>query len=125
MAVTCERKSDWNKFGTSDIPTIVIFSSFDVRLGREISSETSRKMSFQNDSSGDWGGRIRVMSSRALCKAVRVDACPNLSCGWVVVEAAKGDLSTGGVEEALWVIAAVAWKRECADAFLAVSQVRS
>ena len=57
-------------------------------------------MSFQNDSSGNWGGRIRVISSRALCKAVRVDECPSLSCGWAVEEA-KGGLSAGGVEEAL------------------------
>ena len=47
------------------------------------------------------------MSSRALCKAVRVDACPSLFCGWVA-EDAKGDWGTEGVEEALWAIAAAA-----------------
>ena len=80
-------------------------------------------MSFQNDSSGDWGGRTRAISSRALCKAVRVDACPSLSCG-CVADAMEGGLSTGVVEEALWVVAALARKRECVDAVLAASQAR-
>jgi hypothetical protein len=44
------------------------------------------------------------MSSRALCNAVRVDACPSLSGGWEV----KSDLSTEGVDECLWATAAVA-----------------
>ena len=46
------------------------------------------------------------MSSRALCNAVRVEACPSLSGGWLDEEA-KGDLSTEGVEGDLWVTAAV------------------
>jgi hypothetical protein len=83
---------------------MVIFSALDVRLQRQVSSDTSRNMSFQNACSGDWGGRIRVMSSRALCNAVRVDACPSLSGGWEV----KSDLSTEGVDECLWATAAVA-----------------
>ena len=51
------------------------------------------------------------MSSRALCNAVRVDACPSLSGGWLDEEV-KGDLSTEGVEGDLWATAAVAYERQ-------------
>ena len=47
------------------------------------------------------------MSSRALCKAVTVGACPSLSCGWVAEEI-KGDLGIAGVEGALRATGAVA-----------------
>lgn len=120
--MTCEHKSDQH---SPDIPTIVIFSSLDVRLHRQVSSDTSRNMSFQNDRSGDWGGSIRAMSSRALCNAVTVNACPSLYGGWVDEEA-KGDLSNEGVDGDLWATAAEAYKRECTEALLvAASLARS
>ena len=54
---------------------MVILSSFDVRLEREISSDTSHITVFQNEDSRDSGGRIRATSSRAVCNAVSVSAC--------------------------------------------------
>lgn len=60
---------------SGNAPTMVILSPFDVIFEREISSDASHRTLFQKDDSGDWEGRIRATSSRAVCSAVRVRAC--------------------------------------------------
>ena len=76
---------------------MVTLSSFDVRLEREISFDTSHRMSFQKDSSRDCGGRIREMSSRAVCNTVRVCACWSL-VGCRAATGVNGDADVGEVE---------------------------
>lgn len=51
---------------------MVILSSFDVRVEREISSDASQRTLFQKDDSGDWEGKICATSSRTACNAVSV-----------------------------------------------------
>jgi hypothetical protein len=62
--------------------------------------DTSHRTSFQKDSSTDWGGRIRAMSSRAVCNTVRVCACRSLF-GCCAATEVKGDLEVDGVNDAL------------------------
>jgi hypothetical protein len=49
--------------------------SFEATFERDISSDASRKTSSQKYDREDRGGRIRVMSSRTVYKAVTVGAC--------------------------------------------------
>ena len=93
---------------------MVTLPSSDVRLEREISFDTSHRSSFQKDSSRDCGGRIREMSSRAVCNAVRVCACWSL-VGCRTATGVNAGVDGGEADDALWVGALVAaFESKCA-----------
>jgi len=107
---------------------MVILSPFDVRSEREISFDASHRTLFQKDDSGDWGEKIRAMSSRAVCNAVSVRACCSLF-GCCAAKDANGDAEIWGVDDfdaafKLRVGIAVTWESRCTGDPVAASALQ-